>query len=163
MAAIFASNGRAPLAFRVVLLASAGSLAAYIVFKLATQLHATTGIYYLVFPLSSILSAVGILLAVKPESACDCSATTRATVGGLAIAWLATGLVCSPALVEQIGESPLAGLLASLHMVVQHILLTVGIIAFALKPRAMAEWLASPGAHRPAARGDAAGLANPGD
>lgn len=126
---------------RFVLLASALSLAAYIVYKLATQLHATQGIYFAVFPLSSLLAAAGIVLATQPQTACSCSKMTRFTMGALAAGWAATGLVCSPALVEAIGNSPAAGLFATLHMLVQHVLLSGFIIAFALWPREMAERL----------------------
>ena len=138
-------NPAAPL-LRFVLLASALSLAAYIVYKLATQMHATEGIYYAVFPLSSLLAAAGIMLATQPQTACSCSKMTRFTMGGLAAAWAVTGLVCSPALVEAIGNSPAAGIFATLHMLVQHVLLSGFIIAFALWPRAMAERLGTPAA-----------------
>ena len=56
----------APTAFRIALFAAAASLAAYIPYKYATQLHAIQGLYAFLFPLSAILAAAGIALAVRP-------------------------------------------------------------------------------------------------
>ncbi len=58
---------------RVILLLLAATLAFYIPFKYATQLHAATGIYAFLFPLSGLLAIAGITLSVKPQTACDCS------------------------------------------------------------------------------------------
>ena len=55
-----------PTIFRVALFAAALSLAAYIPYKYATQLHAITGLYAFLFPLASVLAAAGMLLAMKP-------------------------------------------------------------------------------------------------
>ena len=75
MSAIARSSPAAML-FRAALFAAAASLAAYIAYKFATQLHAIDGLYAFLFPLSSLLAAAGIILAVKPRKACECGPVT---------------------------------------------------------------------------------------
>jgi len=120
--------------FRVALFAVATSLAGYIVFKYATSLHATEGLYALLFPFSSILALVGITFAVKPMTSCDCSVEFRAGVGGLSVAWMATGMNCVSSLANTIAVSPAAGSFAAFQMVSQHILLPMAILGFLYAP-----------------------------
>jgi len=127
--------------FRVGLLAAALSLAAYIPYKYATQLHAIQGLYAFLFPLSAVLAVVGIVLALQPKKACDCSAGVRAGIGVLAGLWLVTGVLCVPTLVEAITKNPAGGLFAAFHMSAQHVFLSLAIIAFAVAPRTMANKL----------------------
>ena len=131
----------AALLFRIVLFAAGATLAAYIPFKYVTQLHAVTGIYAFLFPLSSLLALAGMVLAIRPQTGCDCSTIVRTGAGGLAILWLATGLLCIPSLAETMLESPAGGAIASGHMLLQHIFLSLSILAFAVMPRMMADKL----------------------
>ena len=138
-----AGTGRSPAAmlFRAALFAAAASLAAYIPYKYATQLHAIDGLYAFLFPLSSLLAAAGIILAIRPQKACECGATLRGGAGALALLWLATGLMCGPTLAEAIARSPLHGSIATFHMVAQHVFLSLSILAFAIAPAWMARRL----------------------
>ena len=133
----------AALLFRIVLFAAGATLAAYIPFKYATQLHAVTGLYAFLFPLSSILALAGMVLAIRPQTGCDCSTIVRTGAGGLAILWLATGLLCVPSLTEMTLKSPAGGAIASGHMLLQHVFLSLSVLAFALLPRLMANKLGS--------------------
>ena len=65
-------------AFRIALFVAAASLALYIPYKYATELHAISGLYAYLFPLSGVLAVFGMILAVRPQSACDCSTGVRA-------------------------------------------------------------------------------------
>lgn len=121
-------------ALRIGLLAAAVSLAAYIPFKYATQLHAMEGAYAFLFPLSSLLALAGIILAVRPRCACDCGVAVRSSLGALAVLWLATGLLCVRTLTLGILDNPLGGSFAMLHMLVQHVFLSLTVLAFALRP-----------------------------
>ena len=129
------------MTFRIALFAAALSLAAYVPFKYATQLHAIQGLYAFLFPLSAILAAVGIVLAVRPRTGCDCSRMVRSGVGAVAALWLATGVLCVGSLVGAVEERPASGLFATFHMVAQHVFLSLTIIAFAFAPQAMARKL----------------------
>jgi len=120
---------------RVVLFLSAATLALYIPFKYATQLHAINGIYAFLFPLSGLLAIAGITLSVRPQTACDCSTMTRGGAGVLAVGWIATGLMCISSLTETVQEVPLRGTVAMVHMLAQHVVLSMAIIAFAIWPQ----------------------------
>ena len=124
---------------RAALFGAGASLAAYIVYKYATQLHATSGLYAFLFPLSALLAAAGMIVAVKPEKACDCGATMRTGVGALAGLWLVTGMLCVGSLTQSVIEHPLRGSLATLQMLAQHVFLSLALIAFAWAPRRMAK------------------------
>lgn len=130
--------------FRVALFAVAASLAGYIVFKYATSLHATEGLYALLFPFSSILALVGITFAVKPMTSCDCSLEFRAGVTGLSVAWMATGMNCVSSLANTIAISPAAGSFAAFQMVSQHLLLPIAILGFLYAPVWMLNKLGMP-------------------
>lgn len=147
------------LVFRIALFAAAASLAAYIPYKYATQLHAISGLYAFLFPLSSILAACGIVLALRPGSACACSPSARAGVGVLAGLWLVTGALCVPSLMELVARSPAGGLFATFHMLVQHVFLSLSMIAFAFAPQAMTRRLGAAASVRAGHNaGNAAGL-----
>ena len=124
--------------FRVALFAAAASLAAYIPYKYATQLHAITGFYAFLFPLSGVLALAGLALAVKPGAACSCSAVVRAGAGSIAVLWMATGLLCVPTLAATIRGSVWGGAFAAIHMTTQHVFLSLAILAFAFAPYWMA-------------------------
>ena len=123
-----------PLVLRTILFLSAATLALYIPFKYLTQLHAVTGFYAILFPLSGLLAAAGVVLAIKPEAACDCSTMARIGGGGLAIGWMATGLMCTASLTEMVQEMPLGGSVAMVHMLAQHVVLSMAILSFAIAP-----------------------------
>ncbi len=141
--------------FRVALFASAAWLALYIPFKYATQLHAVGGLYGFVFPLSSALALAGMILAWKPNSACDCSVPIRAGVGAIAALWLVTGMLCVNSLADGIAQNPLRGTFAAFQMVAQHVFLALGLLAFAFMPVRMARVLGSTSLP-PQTNGDAA-------
>ncbi|MEO6407125.1 MAG: hypothetical protein ABIO45_00015 [Burkholderiaceae bacterium] len=124
--------------FRVALFAAAASLAVYIPFKYATQMHAVTGFYAFIFPFSALLAAAGIVVAVKPERACDCGPTVRSGIAALSVLWLATGMLCVSALADTVMSHPLRGSMATFQMTAQHIFLSLSLIAFAWLPRRMA-------------------------
>jgi len=124
-------------AFRTALFASAASLAVYIGYKYATQLHALEGFYAFLFPLSSVLALAGIILAVKPMSACGCGVGIRAGVGAVGVLWLCTGLMCVPHLMEWVVKSPASGMFAVFHLLTQHVFLSLSLVAFAFAPQAM--------------------------
>jgi len=134
----------APFVLRAILFLSAATLALYIPFKYATQLHAVTGLYAILFPLSGLLAMSGMVLAVKPEAACDCSAMTRIGGGGLAVSWMATGLMCTASLTEMVSEVPLGGTVAMVHMLAQHVVLSMAILGFAIAPRQTAHMFGAP-------------------
>lgn len=127
--------------FRIGLFAAAMSLAAYIPYKYATELHAITGLYAFLFPFSAILAVAGIVLSLRPKSACDCSTMTRVGMGSVAVLWLATGVMCGGSLAESVAAAPVSGLFATFHMVVQHIFLSASVFAFAVAPHWMARKL----------------------
>lgn len=132
-----------PLAwlFRAALFAAAASLAAYIPYKYATQFHAVSGLYAFLFPLSGLLAAAGMIVAVKPEKACDCGTTMRTGLAALAGLWLVTGMLCVGALTQSVLADPLRGSIASFHMLAQHVFLSLSLIAFAWAPQRMARAL----------------------
>ncbi len=123
-----------PAVLRGVLFLVAASLAVYIPFKYATQLHAISGLYAFLFPLSSVLALAGMVLAVKPRTACDCSTSMRGAAGTIAVGWMATGLMCISSLTETVREMPLGGSIAMVHMLAQHVVLSMAILAFAVAP-----------------------------
>jgi len=123
-----------PAILRAGLFLIAFSLALYIPFKYATQLHAITGLYAFLFPLSGLLALAGMVLSVKPQAACDCSGTIRTGGGVLAGLWMATGLMCIPSLTETVRVMPLGGAFAMFHMLTQHVVLPMAILAFAFSP-----------------------------
>lgn len=127
--------------FRAALFAAAASLAAYIPYKYATQFHAISGLYAFLFPLSAVLAAVGMIVAVKPETACDCGTTMRTGLAALAGLWLVTGMMCVGTLTQSVLENPLRGLIATFHMFAQHVFLSLSLIAFAWAPQRMARAL----------------------
>ncbi len=136
------------LLFRVALFAAAASLAAYIPYKYATQLHAFAGLYAFLFPLSALLAMAGMILAVTPAKACECGATMRSGAAVLSVLWLATGVMCVGTLIEAVIKHPLHGLIASFHMLAQHVFLSASLIAFALAPATMVRALGVAGKDR---------------
>lgn len=134
-----------PAILRAGLFLIAFSLALYIPYKYATQLHAITGLYAFLFPLSGLLALAGMVLSVKPQAACDCSGTMRAGGGVLAGLWMATGLMCIPSLTETVRAMPLGGSFAMFHMLTQHVVLPMAILAFAFLPGRTARILGASG------------------
>jgi hypothetical protein len=126
-----------PIVFRVLLFAAAASLAAYIPYKYATQLHAIAGMYAFLFPLSGVLAVAGMWLAIRPQSSCSCNVPMRGGVSALTLLWMGTGLLCVPSLTMSVLENPAAGLFASFHMVAQHVFLSLSLLAFMLAPERM--------------------------
>ena len=122
---------------RAALFLAAASLAAYIPYKYATQLHAVTGFYAVLFPLSALLAAAGMVVAVKPDKACDCGVPMRSGIAALSLLWLATGVMCVGSLTESVIEHPLHGSIATFHMLAQHVFLSLMLLAVALAPQRM--------------------------
>ncbi len=129
-----AGRSMTPAILRTGLFLIAASLAIYIAYKYATQLHAIAGFYAFLFPLSGVLALAGMVLAVKPQAACDCSGSMRGGAGIIAAGWMATGLMCIPSLTETVRVMPLGGAFAMFHMLTQHVVLPMAILAFALSP-----------------------------
>lgn len=133
--------------FRAALFLAGASLAAYIPYKYATQLHATTGPYAFLFPLSGLLAIAGMWLAVKPQSTCDCSVPMRGGIGALSLLWMATGVQCARMLAVGVMDDPLLGSIAAFHMIAQHVFLSLSLLTFVFFPLRMARWLGvQPGA-----------------
>ena len=128
-------------AYRVALFLAAASLAAYIPYKYATQLHAASGPYAFLFPLSGLLAIAGMWLAVKPRTACDCNVPMRGAVGALSVLWMATGVQCVKMLTAGVIDDPLHGSIAFFHMLAQHVFLSLSLLTFAFFPQRMARWL----------------------
>jgi len=130
-----------PLIFRFALFAAAASLALYIPFKYATQMHVMTGLYAFLFPLSGIVALSGMVLAIKPRISCDCggmdaqtSIIVRAGVGAIALLWMVNGMLCMPTLAAMIKYSVWGTAFAAIHMTAQHIFLSLSVMAFAFAP-----------------------------
>ncbi len=128
------------LVFRVLLLGAAASLAAYIPYKYATQLHAIEGIYFYLFPLSSVVALAGILLAWKPELGFTLPIWLRTATSAIAVGWIATGVICVPSLAKTTMAAPLKGLFATFHMTTQHIFLSLVVTFMLLVPQAVHSW-----------------------
>ncbi len=139
--------------FRFLLFAAAASLAAYIPFKYATQLHAIEGIYFYLFPLSSVVALAGILLAWKPVDAFRLPLWLKAATSAIAIGWIATGVVCIPSLAKTTMSAPALGLFATFHMVAQHVFLSLSVTFLLLVPHSFYAWF---GKAVPAPEGEAA-------
>ena len=129
------------LIFRIALFAAAASLAAYIPFKYATQLHTIQGIYAFLFPLSGILALSGMVLAIKPGIGSNFGIGVRAGAGSVAALWMATGLLCVSSLAAMFPISIWGGAIAVFHMTAQHVFLSAAILAFAFAPAWMARKL----------------------
>ena len=127
--------------YRAALFIAAASLAAYIPYKYATQLHDISGLYAFLFPLSALLAAAGMIVAVKPGTACDCGTTMRSGVAALSVLWLATGVMCGGMLTRAVMDDPLQGSIATFHMLAQHVFLSLSLIAFAWAPQRIARAL----------------------
>lgn len=130
-----------PLIFRAALFLAAASLAVYIPYKYATTLHAYEGPYAFLFPLSGLLAIAGMWLAVKPQTACDCSVPMRGAIGALSLLWMATGVQCVKMLAVGVMNDPLHGSIAAFHMVAQHVFLSLSLLTFAFFPQRTARWL----------------------
>lgn len=142
--------------FRGALLAAAVTLAVYIPYKYATQLHAIEGLYAFLFPLSGVLALAGIVVAVKPRSSCSCGMPFRAGVGAVSALWLATGLMCVGTLADGVAANAVQGSIAVFHMVLQHVFLSLSLLAFSFFPKQMVAWLglSIPGASEAAPTGE---------
>lgn len=127
--------------FRTALFGAAASLAVFILYKLSTTLHATEGFYAFMFPLSAILAAAGMTLAIKPAMSCDCSVAMRSGVGATAVLWLATGAMCGPHIAEMAAHSPMRALYVGSLMTTQHIFLSSVILVFVFVPTWMSRKL----------------------
>ena len=137
-----------PMIFRVALFAAAASLAFYIPFKYATQMHVMQGLYAFLFPLSGILALAGMALAIRPRLGCSCGdmdaqigVPLRAGVGAIAVLWMVNGMLCVPTLAAMIQHSVWGGAFAAVHLTAQHIFLSSAILAFAFAPYWMARKL----------------------
>lgn len=123
------------LMLRVLLFFSAFSLALFIPYKYATQLHAVEGIYAFLFPLSSVLAVGGMIFAIKPQWSHKVPRWLAAGLAALGSVWIATGILCIPSLMKTTLSAPLLGLFATFHMTAQHIFLSGALIFLLLAPR----------------------------
>lgn len=122
--------------YRLAVLAAGASLAVYIPFKYATQLHAISGLYAFLFPLSAVLAVAGAVAGLKPDLIFQGPLWARAVLGVIGAGWLATGMLCVPSLASLTLKTPVAGLVAVAHMLLQHVVLSLGVVALALAPEA---------------------------
>ncbi len=122
------------LVYRFLLLAAAVSLAMYIPYKYATQLHAIDGLYFYLFPLSPIVAMAGIVLAYRPQFAFSMPLWIRSAVSLISVGWIATGVLCIPSLSQTVIAEPLRGFFATFHMTAQHIFLSLGVAFFMMAP-----------------------------
>lgn len=132
------------ISFRFLLFAAAASLAAYIPFKYATQLHAIEGIYAFLFPLSSVVALAGLLLAFKPELGFNLPLWLRTATSAIAVGWIATGVICVPSLARTTLTAPFQGIFATFHMTAQHIFLSLSVTFMLLVPQAVYGWFRAP-------------------
>lgn len=127
--------------FRLALFAAAASLAAYIPYRYAMQSHAAGSLYGWLFPWSSLLAIAGMVFALRPRMACDCGVITRVGLGGLAIGWMAAGMLCTEPLLRAIVNHPAAGLAATFQMSAQHLFLSASVFALVAYPARVTAWL----------------------
>jgi hypothetical protein len=126
-------------------LASLG-LFAYIVYRYTLYLPPDHGtVYGKIFPLSALLAASGIALAVQPFVFRDlrgvAGAGIRFGLTGLSGFWMATGLLCTRTLARGVVAAPLGGAFDLLHMVSDHVVLPLGIVALVWVPARLARRL----------------------
>lgn len=134
----------------VLLLASLG-LFAYIVFRYTLYLPPEHGsVYGKIFPLSALLAASGVALAVQPFLFRDLpgpgGTILRVGLTGVSGFWMATGLLCAHSLARGAMTAPLGGTFDLLHMVSDHVILPLGIMALVWVPSTIAHRL---GGERP--------------
>lgn len=131
----------AEVVFKIALLASAASLLGYIPYKYLTHPHAIKGLYAFLFPLSAVVAVAAIALALFPQRVLQLPTSVRAGIGSIATAWLITGLLCVPTLAAQTLLAPASGLFATFHMIVQHVFLSLSVVALVLAPHVNRAWL----------------------
>jgi len=136
---------------RAALLLASLALFAYIVFRYTLYLPPDHGsVYGKIFPLATLLAASGIALAVQPFFLRDLpgpgGTVLRAGLTGLSGLWMATGLLCVRSLARGAVAAPLGGTFDLLHLVSDHVLLPLGIVALVWVPAQVAHRL---GGQRP--------------
>lgn len=134
-------QGFAEVIFKVALLAAAVSLLGYIPYKYLTHPHAIKGLYAFLFPLSSVVAVAAIAFALFPQRMLQLPLSVRAGIGSIATVWIITGLLCVPTLAAQTLTAPAAGLFATFHMIVQHVFLSLSVVALVLAPHFNRAWL----------------------
>lgn len=147
---------------RALLLLAGVSLVAYMPYKAITQYDALQQIYGPWFLQGGVVAVAALLFFWRPGVAAGTPMVLRLAVGAAALLWLRTGLACTPGLVKQITESIPAGGFAWFHMTAQHIFLSLGVLAFAVAPRAIARRMDHAEAPVGADAGDEAILEAPG-
>lgn len=134
------------LIMRGALFVASLGLFAYIIYRYTLYLPPDHGtVYGKIFPLSALLAATGIALAVQPFLLRDLRGPggTAARVGitGLGGFWMATGVLCAASLARGVVAAPLGGSFDLLHMVSDHLILPLGIAALAWAPGPLARRL----------------------
>lgn len=126
---------------RVAFALTALSLFVYVPYRYAVRPPELGGFfgtgYALLFPLSAVLAAGALAAAWKPEilrSLGDTSPGWRAVLGLYGGTWVLMGLMCLPSLTSLAAVSPVKGLLSTIHMTAQHVLLGFGAVAVAVEP-----------------------------
>ena len=120
---------------RALLLLAGLSLAFYMPWKALTQYDKLTDIYGPWFLQGAVVAVAGTLFAYRPGFAARLPLIMRVAVAVSAVLWMRTGLACTPHLIKTIQASLGPGLFAWFHMLAQHVLLSLGVVAFAAAPR----------------------------
>ena len=124
---------------RALLVLAGLSLMAYMPLKALTQYDKLSDIYGPWFLQGMVVAVAGTLFAYRPGFAARLPLVVRAAVAVSALLWLRTGLACTPHLITTIQASLGPGLVAWFHMSTQHVFLSLGVVAFAIVPKALAE------------------------
>ncbi|HSF15159.1 MAG TPA: hypothetical protein VLK65_06370 [Vicinamibacteria bacterium] len=122
--------------FRALMFVAGVTLLGYIPYKMIVQPETMTGLYGVLFPSASVLAITGVSLGLKPSLAHKMPFALRLPMGLLAAGWLTTGLECIPTLTRSIMMHPLGGLFATMHMALQHVILSIGLGTLLMAPRA---------------------------
>lgn len=124
---------------RALLTLAGLSLVFYMPFKALTQYDRLTDIYGPWFLQGMVVAVAGTLFAYRPGFTARLPLLVRAAVAISAVLWMRTGLACTPHLIKTIQASLGAGLFAWFHMLAQHVFLSLGVVAFSVAPKAIAE------------------------
>jgi len=126
-------------ALRALLVLAGLSLVLYMPFKALTQYDKLSDIYGPWFLQGMVVAVAGTLFAFRPRFAARLPLLLRIAVAVSAVLWMRTGLACTPHLIKTIQASLGPGLLAWSHMLAQHVFLSLGVVAFAVAPKFLAE------------------------
>lgn len=144
---------------RVLLFLAGLSLVGYVAYRYTLFSPPDHGsLYGKIFPLSLVLAALGMALAVRPLLLARVQGPAglplRTALTGLGAVWMGTGLTCVQSLATGILAAPLGGTIDMTHMLAQHVFLPLGVAALAWAPERVARWLGADAEPSPAAEGE---------